>query len=131
MKSIKEWKMSQNENTNNDPDWTQLMKVWGSGTKRVDKQIVNMIRPKIQRIQDQYVNTKKSSDPNIENFNDLSSEDINQLAQAIVVATLSVFYGTLDSADVGGKSTMKASDFKRLDQKPQDIFDAPKGWEGE
>lgn len=131
MKSIKEWKMSQNENINNDPDWTQLVKVWGYGTKRVDKQIVNMIRPKIQRIQDQYLNTKKSSDPNIENFNDLPSEDIDQLAQAIVIATLSVFYGTLDSADVGGKSTMKASDFKRLDQNPQDIFNAPKGWEGE
>lgn len=129
MKSINEWRMSRN-----DPDWEQTKRIWGTGTKPVDPKILNMVRPRIERIQDQYTQHLKSGDPKIQNFRDVPPDERDKLAQAIMVATLSAFYGSLDSTGVGGKSTIKAADFKNLgsqpEQLPQDTITAPKGWEG-
>lgn len=130
MKSINEWRMSRN-----DPDWEQTKKIWGTGTKPVDPKIVNMVRPRIERIQDQYTSTLKAGDPKIQSFRDVPPEERDKLAQAIIIATLSAFYGSMEAAGVGGKSTMNATDFKKLaqqpEQLPQDTITAPKGWEGQ
>ena len=119
----------------NDPDWEQTKRIWGTGTKPVDPKILSMVRPRIERIQDQYTQSLKAGDPKIQSFRDVPPDERDKLAQAIIVATLSAFYGSLDAVGVGGKSTMKAADFKNLSQQPeqlpQDTITAPKGWEGQ
>jgi hypothetical protein len=126
MKSINEWRMS-----HNDPDWEQIKRVWGTGNKPIDPKILSMVKPKIERIQDQYTNYLKL-DSNIKSFRDVPPKQRDQLAQAIVVATLSAFYNSLETTG-GSNSTMSANDFKKMakpEQLPQDVITAPQGWEG-
>lgn len=132
MKSINEWRIAKS-----DPDWEQTKKIWGTGTKPVDPKMVNMVRAKIERIQDQFTNTLKASDPKIQSFRDVPPQERDRLAQAIVIATISAFYQSLGSEGLGGsKSTLSPNDFKNLFQQaqpeilPQDDVTAPKGWKG-
>lgn len=131
MKSINEWRIAKS-----DPDWEQTKKIWGTGTKPVDPKMVNMVRSKIERIQDQYTSTLKASDPKIQSFRDVPPQERDRLAQAIVIATISAFYQSLGSEGLGGsKSTLNPNDFKNLSPQkpetlPQDDVQAPQGWKG-
>lgn len=130
MKSINEWRIAKT-----DPDWEQTKKIWGTGSKQVDPKMVNMVRPKIEKIQDQYTQTLKAGDPKIQTFRDVPPQERDRLAQAIVIATLSAFYQSLGSEGLGGsKTTLNPHDFKNLSQTPatlpQDDTQAPQGWKG-
>ena len=130
MKSINEWRIAKT-----DPDWEQTKKIWGTGTKQVDPKMINMVKSKIERIQDQYTQTLKAGDPKIQTFRDVPPQERDRLAQAIVIATISAFYQSLGSEGLGGsKSTLNSNDFKNLSQNPatlpQDDIQAPQEWKG-
>lgn len=132
MKSLQEWRYL-HENSN--PEWEQLKKVWGTGNVRVNPQLVNMLRIKIEGIKERFIKQQ-----GVENFRELPPQARDEMAQALVVAVLKAFYQDLGS-DIGPKTMFNPNKLGHaLDQPmspagpaadmPQNQVDAPAGWKG-
>lgn len=122
MKSFTEWKIE-------DPDWSRLKAVWGSGAKHVDPMIVNKLKLKIEGITDQYI--KGLNNPNIKEFRDLPPNLRDSLAQSLVVATLKAFYSNFDSDASGSRTALNTQKLGQFQQEePQNNMTAPANWRG-
>lgn len=100
MKSIKEWRLKK---AGGDIEWQNLKYVWGSGQIPVDPKIKNFVKPRVGKIQDAIV--ASLGDPKIKSFRDVPPELRDKFAQAIIVATLELFYSALDPHAAGSAST--------------------------
>jgi len=129
MKSFHEWKLLCEFA---DLDWENLKKVWGSGAKHVDNNLVKKLQQKIQSIIEKEIGDL--NDPKVTNFREMPPHMRDSLAQAIVIATLKAFYLEAGSDATGGRSVFdqnKLGDYQQqtMDQ-PQDDITAPQGWKG-
>ena len=129
MKSLNEWRLAENYN----PEWENLKFVWGNKTQNVNTSLVNALKVKIGKIQDDYI--KSLDNPQIQDLRDLPPDQRDQLAQSLVVAVLKAFYQNLEPTISGGKSTFNANKLgnalKNMPQiNPGDEMNAPKNWSG-
>jgi hypothetical protein len=123
MKSFTEWKME-------DPDWSRLKMVWGSGSKHVDPTLVSKLKLKIQALTNQHI--RDLNDPKITTFRDMPPEARDSFAQALVVATLKAFYAEFGSEATGGKASLNTQQLGKFQQtlQPQNDLNAPADWKG-
>lgn len=158
MRSLADWKLLNEDiedmklpmglKQQKDPDWERLRMVWGSGSKPVNQRLVTMLRPKIEQIQDMMVRQMSANNKDIESFRDVPPELRDQIAQALVVATMMTFYQAAvpDSAALGARTRFDPRKLKAAGKTPvkptaapkpagpsplpQDEVDAPAGWKG-
>jgi hypothetical protein len=124
MKSLCEWRLA-----NSDPDWEKVKSTWGGGKKTLDPNLVNKMRVKIEGIKEWFV--RELGEPKITSFRDVPPNMRDSLAQAIVAATMKVFY--TEGGDVPGMATIDQTKSQQPNvpaPQPQNQTSAPAGWKG-
>jgi hypothetical protein len=100
MKSLNEWRTKK---STHDVEWENLKFVWGSGTVPIDPKIKSFVKPRVGKIQDAIV--ASLGDPKIKSFRDVPPDLRDQFAQAVVAATLELFFGAFDPHAAGTGSS--------------------------
>lgn len=99
MKSIQEWRL---KNSQTDFQWENLKFVWGSGQIPIDPKIKNFVKGRLGKVQEAIVASLAQRDPKIRSFRDVPPEMRDRFAQAIVAATLELFFSSLDPTGAPG-----------------------------
>jgi hypothetical protein len=124
MKSLSEWRLA-----NSDPDWEHVKSVWGGGNKTLDANLVNKMKLKVEGIKEWFV--REIGDKNISSFRDVPPNMRDALAQAIVAATMKVFYSeTSGQPGMAAIDSTKAKEPMAPTPQPQQQLNAPAGWKG-
>lgn len=124
MKTYTEWRLG-----GSDPEWEKLKSEWGGGSKSVNANLVSKMRLKVEGIKDSFA--RDLGDKKIQSFRDVPPGMRDELAKAIIVATLKSFYGDM------GISTGPVKEQPKQPPKPQQPApteqpepNAPAGWKG-
>lgn len=126
MITYKEWRLG-----GNDPEWDKLKYEWGGNSKNVDPSLINKMKLKIEGIKDNFA--KEFGDPKIQSFRDVPPGMRDELAKALVVATMKAFYADLGSNSINpkdaGPTPKKTTTPNTQTGEPEP--QAPAGWKGQ
>lgn len=123
MNSIQEWRLKSNEANFH---WENLKFVWGSGQIPIDPKIKNFVKGRLGKIQDAIVASLSQGNPKIRSFRDVPPEMRDRFAQAIVAATLELFFSSLDPAATGAPATFNQQQLGKYTQSQPLPQDEPK-----